>query len=125
MKRKKILSCFLTLVLIILMPTKLFAETYYIDGGDITITNNGTQQVTQNSTTKDDNDITITQHNPDTTTEHKIVVETTGDNVAEFTIKDINIKASDTPDDNVADGDGIDVDDSNAKITLEGIIELM
>ena len=120
MKRKKILSCFLTLVLIILMPTKLFAGTYYIDGGDITITNNGTQQVTQNSTTKDDNDITITQHNPETANEHKIVVNTTDNNVAEFTIKDINIKASDTPDDNIADGDGIDVDDSNAKITLEG-----
>ncbi len=52
MKRKKILSCFLTLVLIILLPTKLFAGTYYIDGGDITISNDGSgQQVKQNNDT--------------------------------------------------------------------------
>ena len=113
MKRKKILSCFLTLVLIILLPTKLFAGTYYIDGGDITISNDGSgQQVKQNNDTYDDSAPTITQNEGTGAVDNKIIVETTGDNVASFTIEDINIKPT--------SGDGIDVGESKAEITLNG-----
>jgi hypothetical protein len=62
MKRKKLLSYFLSILLVTLMPVSILADTYYIDDGDITIRNDGTQQVTQNNNTKDDNDVTIKQH---------------------------------------------------------------
>ena len=113
MKRKKLLSYFLSILLVTLMPVSILAENYYMEDGNITITNDGTQKVTQGSVTNNDDAPVITQRDSNTAVvDKKITVETTDDNVAKFTIQNINIKPS--------TGDGIDVGSSNAEINLKG-----
>lgn len=120
MKRKKLLSYFLSILLVTLMPVSILADTYYIDDGDITILNTGTQIVKQGSTSNNDDAPVITQRDSNTATNHKIAVHyTPGDNVATFTIKDVNIKSENSDIDTV-DGNGIDVDVHKAEITIEG-----
>ena len=130
MKRKKLLSYFLSILLVTLMPVSILADTYYIDKGDITIWNTtGTQKVIQSGTNTNVEDAApvITQNKTTDAngneiveeTKNKIIVKTYQDNVAEFTIKDVNMKSKNSDIDTV-DGYGIDVNFHNAEITVEG-----
>ena len=74
-----------------------FADTYYIEDGDITISagENG-NDVTQNeTTTKNDTDTVITNNNRDTASSNTVTIEAKDeDDKVEVTLKDVNIDAS-------------------------------
>ncbi len=119
MKTKRILSALMALLLMATLPVTAFAEEYNIDQGSITVSADSTgQYVTQVGGVQNYQQTTetvITQTDSSTATDNTITVTTTGDAVAEFTVKDVKIEA---------DGDAIDIGDSNAEITLEGDNEL-
>ena len=122
MKRKKLLSYFLSILLVTLMPVSILADTYYIDDGDIEIWNTGTQFVGQGggSTVEDANPI-ITQHNSNIATDHKITVNSTrSDTVVTFTIQDININPSNPDNETFGEANGINIAGRNAEITVKG-----
>ena len=101
------------LLLMIALSVTAFAAEYNIDEGSVTISkDDAAQYVTHGSNpVVEDAAPVITQKDSTTPTGNTITVTTTGDNVAEFTIKNVNIEA---------EGDAIDIGTSNAKITLEG-----
>ena len=74
-----------------------FADTYYIEDGDITISagENG-NDVTQNeTTTKNDTDTVITNRHKDTASSHTVTIDAEDkDDKVEVTLKDVNIDAS-------------------------------
>ena len=74
-----------------------FADTYYIEDGDITISagENG-NDVTQNeTTTKNDTDTVITNRHKDTASSNTVTIEAKDeDDKVEVTLKDVNIDAS-------------------------------
>ena len=74
-----------------------FADTYYIENGDITIsagTVAGTNKVEQGGTLKSENDkdTIITNQKTDTASSHTVTIDAGNDKV-EVTLKDVNIKA--------------------------------
>ena len=101
------------LLLMIALSVTASAAEYNIDEGSVTISKDGSAQyVTHGSNpVVEDAAPVITQKDSTTPTGNTITVTTTGDNVAEFTIRNVNIEA---------EGDAIDIGSSNAKITLEG-----
>lgn len=114
MKKRRLISSAIALLLAVCMlPLSAFADTWYLEDGDITVSasENG-QTVKQGS--KDavtDNNATITQRDSSTATSNTVTVSTSGGATADVTIKDINISSN---------SDAIDVGSSSAKITLEG-----
>ena len=72
-----------------------FADTYYIENGDITISaGESGNDVTQNNvTTKNDTDTIITNQKTDTASSHTVTIEAGNDKV-EVTLKDVNIDTS-------------------------------
>ncbi len=115
MKLKKFTIVLIALTLIAVLPITTLAENYDLSNGSIEITADDTGQYVS----QPDNGITdfrqtsatvIEQTGNDSPTENTITVTTTGDNVAQFTVKGINIES---------ESDAIDVGDSNAEITLE------
>ena len=74
-----------------------FADTYYIEDGDITISagENG-NDVTQNeTTTKNDTDTVITNRHKDTASSNTVTIDANGKNdKVEVTLKDVNIDTS-------------------------------
>ena len=115
--KKRILSAALALLLFANLPLTALAEEYdLVDGSiEVTASDDGSQYVSQTGVVSNEKQMTATvifQTGSDTTTTtNTVTVSTTGDAVAEFTIRDVNISTS---------GDAIDVGNSNAKITLEG-----
>ena len=74
-----------------------FADTYYIENGDITISaGESGNDVTQNNvTTKNDTNTIITNQNKDTTSSNTVTIEANDkDDKVEVTLKDVNIDAS-------------------------------
>ena len=72
-----------------------FADTYYIENGDITISaGESGNDVTQNNvTTKNDTNTIITNQNQDKASSHTVTIDAGNDKV-EVTLKDVNIDAS-------------------------------
>ena len=72
-----------------------FADTYYIENGDITISaGESGNDVTQNNvTTKNDTDIIITNSDKATASSHTVTIDAGNDKV-EVTLKDVNIDTS-------------------------------
>ena len=76
-----------------------FADTYYIEDGDITISaGKDGNDVTQNEkTTYGDKDTVITNNNRDTASSHTVTIEAKDkDDKVEVTLKDVNIDTSST-----------------------------
>ena len=74
-----------------------FADTYYIENGDITISaGESGNDVTQNNvTTKNDTNTIITNQNKDTASSHTVTIEAKDkDDKVEVTLKDVNIDTS-------------------------------
>ena len=119
MKIKRILSALMALLLMAMLPITALAEEYNIDEGSISVSADSTgQYVTQVGGKQNERQTTetvIKQTDSSTATSNTITVTTTGDAVAEFTLREVNIES---------DGDAVDIGDSNAEITLEGDNEL-
>ena len=113
MKLRRFLSGVIALLLVASLPVTAFAADWYLEDGDITVSADSSgQTVSQGgSAAVTDAAPVITQRDSTTATANTVTVSTTGDAVAEFTIRDVNISTS---------GDAIDVGNSNAEITLEG-----
>ena len=74
-----------------------FADTYYIENGDITISaGESGNDVTQNNvTTKNDTNTIITNRDKDTASSHTVTIEANDkDDKVEVTLKDVNIDTS-------------------------------
>ena len=74
-----------------------FADTYYIEDGDITISagENGNDVTQSETTTKNDTDTVITNRHKDTASSNTVTIEAKDeDDKVEVTLKDVNIDAS-------------------------------
>ena len=80
--------------MLITLTAPAFAETWYIENGDITVKAGTTgNDVTQNNkTTYGDKDTVITNQKTDTASSHTVTIDAGKDKV-EVTLKDVNIKA--------------------------------
>ena len=99
MKGKKILSALIALVLIAGIPVAAFADTWYIDQGDITITVTTTetgdsQTVSQGETSKIDNAPTISQTDSSKPTDNTVTISADAGATANVTLDGVNIDVS-------------------------------
>ena len=99
MKGKKILSALIALVLIAGIPVAAFADTWYIDQGDITITVTTTetgdsQTVSQGETSKIDNAPTISQTGSSKPTDNTVTISADAGATANVTLDGVNIDVS-------------------------------
>ena len=89
----------LTAAMLITLTAPAFAETWYIENGDITVKASGTEgkNTVSQGDKKDveDTNTIITNQNKDTTSSHTVTIETNDkDDKVEVTLKDVNIDAS-------------------------------
>ena len=85
--------------MLITLTAPAFAETWYIENGDITVKASGTEgkNTVSQGTNKDvvDTNTIITNQNKDTTSSHTVTIETNDKNdKVEVTLKDVNIDTS-------------------------------
>lgn len=119
MKGKKILSAFIALVLIAGMPVAAFADTWYIENGNITITADGSgQNVSQGGGEAiADSDPVISG----TSGSNTITIIADAGNTANVTLDGVNIDVSNTGATGVPGEAGISTKgDGNVTIELEG-----
>ena len=89
----------LTAAMLITLTAPAFAETWYIENGDITVKASGTEgkNTVSQGTNKDvvDTNTIITNQNKDTASSHTVTIETNDKNdKVEVTLKDVNIDTS-------------------------------
>ena len=110
---RKTFALLTALLLVTSLPLAVFADTWYLEDGDITVSaNESGQTVAQGETSKTDNNPTITQRNNSKTTDNTITIKTEDNATANVTIEDVNIKA---------DKPGIDVRNSSSlNLTVKG-----
>ena len=89
----------LTAAMLITLTAPAFAETWYIENGDITVKASGTEgknKVSQgNNPEVEDTDTIITNSNKNTASSHTVTIEANGKNdKVEVTLKDVNIDTS-------------------------------
>ena len=96
MKLKRLISSIIALVLVLSMSVSAFADTWYLEDGDITVSADGNGQSVQQggNDTVPDSDTVITQRDSSTATSSTITISPSGDATADVTIKDINMRLS-------------------------------
>ena len=90
----------LTAAMLTTLAAPAFAETWYIENGNITVKAGTTgNNVTQNNvTTENDPDTIITNRDKDTASSHTVTINANGKNdKVEVTLKDVNIEANSGP----------------------------
>ena len=90
----------LTAAMLTTFTAPAFAETWYIENGNITVKAGTTgNNVTQNNvTTENDPDTIITNRDKDTASSHTVTINANGKNdKVEVTLKDVNIEANSGP----------------------------
>ena len=92
MKMKRLISFVIVLLLVCGMPVPAFADTWYVDDGNITVnaTDSG-QTVSQGETTTPDNAPVITQHDSSTPTTNTVTVKAEENATANVTLDGVNI----------------------------------
>ncbi|MGM9541638.1 MAG: hypothetical protein ACI3VD_03005 [Candidatus Limivicinus sp.] len=124
MKTKRFVSTLLALLLICSLPVSAFADTWYLENGDITVnaTESG-QTVTQGAQVDvPDSAPVITQSNSSTPTTNTISITAAENATANVTIQDVNIVISDPNDGSGKAAVTIDVaDGAKANVTLDGV----
>ena len=128
MKTKRFVSTLLALLLICGLPVSAFADTWYVDDGNITVnaTESG-QTVTQGAQVDvPDSAPVITQSDSSTPTTNTVTITATENATANVTIQDVNIVISASSEDTTQyKGQAavtIDVaDGASANVTLDGV----
>ena len=124
MKTKRFVSTLLALLLICSLPLSAFADTWYLENGDITVnaTESG-QTVTQGAQVDvPDSAPVITQSDSSTPTTNTISITAAENATANVTIQDVNIVISDPNDGRGKAAVTIDVaDNAAANVTLDGV----
>lgn len=95
---KRAAALALTAALVVGMTLPAFAQDWFIENGDITISagENG-NNVTQGSTTKEnDTDTVIKSDKPSTASEHTVTIEAGEGKTVDVTLENVNIDTSDT-----------------------------
>ncbi len=120
---KKICAGAAVFTAIVMFAGTALGETYYIDDGDITVSQDSTGRYVNGSATAETGETVITQHASGTATAYTVTV-TSGEEgaVVEVTLKDVNIEAADAYTKGVQEHDGesaVTVNGS-AEITFEG-----
>ena len=120
MKKRRILSAALALLLAAALPVSALAAEYDLFQGSVTILADAAgQRVTQNGETTED-DAPVIMQSENTTTNH-ITVLTQDGATASFTIRDLNISNDYDNNDDVQNSEpAIDIGDSSAVIQVEG-----
>ena len=97
MKMKRLISFVIVLLLICGMPVSAFADTWYVDDGNITVnaTESG-QTVSQGETTTPDDAPVITQRNSSTPTTNTVTINAAENAEANVTLSGVNIYPGDT-----------------------------
>ena len=127
MKTKRFVSTLLALLLVCGLPVSAFADTWYVDDGNITVNATDSGQTVTQGTNVDvpDSAPVITQSNSSTPTTNTVTITATENATANVTIQDVNIVISD-PVDAPEDHSGqaavtIDVaDNASANVNLDG-----
>lgn len=121
MKKRRILSAALALLLAAALPVSALAAEYDLSRGSVTIAADAVgQRVTQNGQTTED-DAPVIMQSENTTTENNITVSTQDGATASFTIRDLNISNDyDNNDDVQNSKPAIAIGDSSAVIQVEG-----
>ena len=127
MKTKRFISTLLALLLICGLPVSAFADTWYLENGDITVnaTESG-QTVTQGAQVDvPDSAPVITQSDSSTPTTNTVTITATGSAVANVTLEEVNIVISDDALTNHGSDEAavtIDVaDNASANVTLDSV----
>ena len=128
MKARRILSSMMALLLVCSLPLAAFADTWYLEDGDITVSASAdesgvtTQTVTQGSTIKDDDAPTITQRNIETSPSSTITITAEEGAEANVTIENVNIDINDPSDHS---GEAVVTitaeENATANVTLSGV----
>ena len=98
MKTKRFLSAVLALLLVCSLPVSAFADPWYLENGDITVSATESGQTVSQGTQVNvpDSAPVITQYNSETSTTNTVTI-TAGENAtANVTIQDVNIDARST-----------------------------
>lgn len=92
---KRAAALALTAALVVGMTLPAFAQDWYIDAGDISISagENG-NNVTQNGTTTNDTDTVITSKDPSTASSHTVTIDAGEGKTVDVTLDNVNIDAS-------------------------------
>ena len=92
MKMKRLISFVIVLLLVCGMPVSAFADTWYVDDGDITVnaTDSG-QTVSQGETTTPDDAPVITQRDSSTPTTNTVTINAAENATANVTLDGVNI----------------------------------
>ena len=92
MKMKRLISFVIVLLLVCGMPVSAFADTWYVDDGNITVnaTDSG-QTVSQGETTTPDDAPVITQSNSSTPTSNTVTIKAEENATANVTLDGVNI----------------------------------
>ena len=127
MKTKRFVSTLLALLLVCSLPVSAFADTWYLENGDITVnaTESG-QTVTQGAQVDvPDSAPVITQSDSSTPTTNTVTITATGSAVANVTLEEVNIVISDDALTNHGSDEAavtIDVaDNASANVTLDSV----
>ena len=92
MKMKRLISFVIVLLLICGMPVSAFADTWYVDDGNITVNATGSgQTVSQGETTTPDDAPVITQRDSSTPTTNTVTVKAEENATANVTLDGVNI----------------------------------
>ena len=128
LKLRKFLSCTLALLLICGLPVSAFADTWYLENGDITVNAmESGQTVTQGAQVDvPDSAPVITQSDSSTPTDNTITINADAGATANVTIQDVNIVISDPAGStqNHSGDAAVTIDVANgaqANVTLDGV----
>ena len=128
LKLRKFLSCTLALLLICGLPVSAFADTWYLENGDITVNAmESGQTVTQGEQVDvPDSAPVITQSDSSTPTDNTITINADAGATANVTIQDVNIVISDPAGStqNHSGDAAVTIDVANgaqANVTLDGV----
>ena len=92
MKMKRLISFVIVLLLICGMPVSVFADTWYVDDGNITVNATGSgQTVSQGETTTPDDAPVITQRDSSTPTTNTVTINAEENATANVTLDGVNI----------------------------------
>ena len=98
MKLRRTVSCMMALLLVCSLPVSAFADPWYLENGDITVSATESGQTVSQGTQVNvpDSAPVITQYNSETSTTNTVTI-TAGENAtANVTIQDVNIDARST-----------------------------
>ena len=92
MKMKRLISFVIVLLLVCGMPVSAFADTWYVDDGNITVNATGSSQtVSQGETTTPDDAPVITQRDSSTPTTNTVTINAAENAEANVTLSGVNI----------------------------------